>query len=49
MLRLADNRWRQRPFEQDRCLTNDPVINCDMSFLTSLGAWNPLLDLELQV
>ena len=33
---------------QDRFLTNDPIIDCDMSFLTILGAWNPLLDLELQ-
>ena len=40
---------RQRPFEQDRFLTNDPVINCDMSFLTSLWARNPFLDLELQL
>ena len=39
---------RQQPFEQARFLTNDHVVNCDMSFLTNLGAWNPLLDLKLQ-
>ena len=34
---------------QDRFFSNDPMINCDLSFLTSLGAWNPRLDLELQL
>ena len=28
----------QQPFKQARFLTNDPVINYDMLFLTNLGA-----------
>ena len=32
---------RQQPFEQARLLTNDLVVNCDMSFLTNQGGVEP--------
>ena len=35
-------------FENNRFLTSNPIIKCDMSFLTNFGAWNPFLNLKLQ-
>ena len=34
-------------FEKRRFLNSNPIIKCDMSFLTNFGAWNPFLDLNL--
>ena len=35
--------------KKKRFLTSNPTIKCDMSFLAIFGAWNPLLDLKLQL
>ena len=40
---------RHRHFEKKIFLANNLIIKCDMSFLTNIGAWNPFLDLRLQV
>ena len=38
-----------RHFEKTMFLTNNPIIKCDMSFLTNFRAWNPFLNFLLQV
>ena len=36
-------------FKQNICLTNNPLNNCDMSFLTHFGACDPFLDIKVQL
>ena len=40
---------RQKIFWKNSFLTSNPIIECDMSFLTIFGAWNQLVDLKLQL
>ena len=50
-LRLAEKRQKSKIaasgyFIKKRFLTSNPIIKCDVSFLTDFGAWNPF-DLKL--
>ena len=54
MSRLAKKRQKYKMaasgcYEKNRFLTSNPIIKCDTSFLTNLGAWNTFLDLKLQL
>ena len=50
MSRLASQRQKSKmATRKNRFLTNNPIIKCDMCFLTNLGVWNLFLYLKLQL
>ena len=54
MSRLAKRRQNDKMaasgyFEKNRLLTSNPIIKCDVSILTIFEAWNPFMDLKLQL
>ena len=50
MPRLASQRQKSKmAAKKKRFLTINPIIKCDMCFLTNFGVWNLFLYLKLQL